>query len=767
MRLNGSRPFDAESRNTDKSDQSETPSLVEDTTKDKKLANITYVLQYLRLDGDGDYSRDRTVESETKASVVEAHDHGISVAKSVLEEYRECWQESRGNTNAGEVKTTSFISDPVLHVRSSILLNALKTIIEFESPPDALLVREYGHGEVSTNLGTGRFVFPFTDLYHHRDRLLDYREEVKKYHDQSYSDACREHIDILLEYLYSQLTPNLKTVERLWSQSVPKTTFDLIWLLLKPGSDVYVHDGNQLNAYVIESFHGGVQWGSPDVWPRPYIVTVWNLNYDGQSLSRSVKDITIGVFDGEREITSLPLFPTRFYGSSDASRIQYQEKLIERGRRFVQIVRKPTYQEYSGPSRLQGIRSFTRARVVIDHTSQPWHLNEVLGQSHRFIPCEQPYEIELGSRTRVPKCPCKRCEAKEIHQHTFQRRRFDDYDNIQLSSSTTLTDHQYSLCWSHVYAFVLKDRAWDILDVATLTEPRIETNIIDMLVMKPEANKKMIKAICEIYGGSYPHTFSSDFIQGKGEGQILLLHGPPGTGKTLTAESVAEYTKRPLLSITAADLGHEPEMLEQRLLRFFRDANKWNAIVLLDEADVYLETRSVENLRRNSIVSIFLRALDYFQGILFLTTNRVGSFDEAFMSRIHVQIGYDPLDEPSRQQIWDNHFNKLARNHEENALEIRYTYQAKDYVRNSPRLRDLNWNGREIRNAFQTAVALACYQAKQEQRSIPELTDEHLNQVVTMSQNFKDYMRAVRGEEKRKAYIAQLRNDNKNASGDA
>lgn len=68
-------------------------------------------------------------------------------------------------------------------------------------------------------------------------------------------------------------------------------------------------------------------------------------------------------------------------------------------------------------------------------------------------------------------------------------------------------------------------------------------------------------------------------------------------------ESVAEYIQRPLLSITAADLGHEPEVLEKNLLRFFRNASKWDAIVLLDEADIYLERRSANDLRRNSIVS--------------------------------------------------------------------------------------------------------------------------------------------------------------------
>ena len=132
----------------------------------------------------------------------------------------------------------------------------------------------------------------------------------------------------------------------------------------------------------------------------------------------------------------------------------------------------------------------------------------------------------------------------------------------------------------------------------------------------------MIKAICETYAvkEDRENLFYADYIKGKGEGQVMLLHGPPGTGKTLTAgmrritwcitqmlmsppESVAEYTRRPLLSITAADLGQEPDDLEASLLQFFRNANRWNAIVLLDEADIYLERRSTNELRRNSIVS--------------------------------------------------------------------------------------------------------------------------------------------------------------------
>lgn len=95
---------------------------------------------------------------------------------------------------------------------------------------------------------------------------------------------------------------------------------------------------------------------------------------------------------------------------------------------------------------------------------------------------------------------------------------------------------------------------------------------------------------------------------------------------------------------------------------------------------------------------MFLRALEYFQGILFLTTNRVGSFDEALMSRIHVQIGYDPLEDSSREKIWENHFKKLEENHKNEGQQIMYTYLAKEFVQMSPELKKLKWNGREIRN---------------------------------------------------------------------
>ncbi|KAL2808966.1 hypothetical protein BJX63DRAFT_374638 [Aspergillus granulosus] len=737
----------------------------DEATEENDGPKISYVAKYLVPDDDGDLVYHS--EQQFTEKITDKKTFGTEKKGTVLEEHREVSCHGK-DPKAPPEKRIDNVGIPILYVRSQILHDALKAVISFQSVPDTYYSKRWRGRDITSSLEQGRFVYPFTDLWHYRHKLTEYRDQVKETHDPEYSESCRGAIDDMLGYLQDEPPIPVDEAELMWHHSTPKTKFNSLWLLLKPGSDVYVREQGQLNAYVVEGFTGGPQWTVPESRISPFRVHVWNLNFDGLILTRSSKVVIIPVFDGEREIRSLPVFPTEFHVDVDPEN-PLRQKLIDRGKNFIAMVKKPTLREYTGPSRLQGIREFTRARVVIDHTSQPWFLkhaaNDFRDDKEAPLPVQTVPGVELGERTRVPGCPCKSCHANETQQQGIQRRKFDDYDDIDLNVKTDLTDHQYMLCWSHVYAFVLKDRVWDLLDVSHMEPPRIQKNIIDLLVMKPEGNKQMIKAICEIYGGTYTQSFSSDFISGKGEGQIILLHGPPGTGKTLTAESVAEYSGRPLLSLTSADLGQEPDALEQNLLRFFRDAKKWNAIVILDEADVYLEARSSQDLTRNSIVSIFLRALDYFQGILFLTTNRVGSFDEAFMSRIHVQIGYDPLDDGSRQQIWDNHFKKLSRNRELNGQEIRCSYDAKEFVRKSKELQVLKWNGREIRNAFQTAVALACYQAKQEGNDVPELTDDHLRQVVSMSQNFKTYLHNVRGAEEEMAYAARLRNDEAKASG--
>jgi hypothetical protein len=104
--------------------------------------------------------------------------------------------------------------------------------------------------------------------------------------------------------------------------------------------------------------------------------------------------------------------------------------------------------------------------------------------------------------------------------------------------------------------------------------------------------------------------------------------------------------------VSAGELGTDPRTLEAELQKILDIAHAWGAVLLLDEADVFLEKRTIQDIHRNALVSIFLRLLEYFQGILFLTTNRVETFDDAFQSRIHIALRYGELSTKAKKSVF-------------------------------------------------------------------------------------------------------------------
>ncbi|RYC65182.1 hypothetical protein CHU98_g1061 [Xylaria longipes] len=712
------------------------------------IPKVTYTVSYhsaigpYRTEGPliRSFSYDNAVvlaRSYSNAEEISVLEEKVSVIVSEVRDHQEYGKSTLAH------KPKLFAGDMVgkksLRIHSPFLLNTLRSIIKYSSSIPS--VRNWYCG-----LEHGEFPYPYMDLFHHKRDLLSSKNDTtgpRANHTSEYNAICDGHIDLLLEYLENEPVVQHKLSEDRWAKKTPTTTFAGFWLLMKPGSDVYIREGGQLNAYVVDSVSGGVhsEPRSTSDRVRSYIVRVWNLTYDGKLIRRQAKAIEIPMFDNERDILSLPVFPARFQDNKDGG--ARKQQLIDRGKKVFRFAKCPTFLEYTGLGLTPGWKKYNRARVIIEHESQPWNRIGFTGpdDSKDSWPRGMPLAMD-------PRGPEERRERLELDpMYTWYLVSFSDYDKINPKDTSELSEHQYMLCMSHMFGFILKDRTYDLLDVGCLSDVKIVGNAIDKLVMRPEANKDTIKAIVKTYvDNGQPGVFSADFIQGKGEGQIFLLHGPPGTGKTLTAgmdngqssrvdtntppESVAEYTRRPLLCITAADLGHEPIELEKNLLRFFTDAQNWDAIVLLDEADVYLERRSTNDLRRNSIVS--------------------SHFDEAFISRIHVSIGYERLDEKARGQIWENLFRKLKEDHKNGGPEIRYEYEAKEYVKKSEEVKKLQWNGREIRNAFQTAVALATFEANtakqkgiSDERRIPEVKESHLTQVVNMSAAFKDYIIAT------------------------
>lgn len=143
-----------------------------------------------------------------------------------------------------------------------------------------------------------------------------------------------------------------------------------------------------------------------------------------------------------------------------------------------------------------------------------------------------------------------------------------------------------------------------------------------------------------------------DIVAGKSGGTTVLCAGPPGVGKTLTAEVYSEIIKRPLYRVHSGQLGLNVAAMEAALKDVLTRAQRWGAVMLIDEADVYIKRRD-NDITMNAVVGVFLRVLEYFNGLLFLTTNRIDDIDEAIVSRCIALIRFYPPDAVARKKIWN------------------------------------------------------------------------------------------------------------------
>lgn len=195
--------------------------------------------------------------------------------------------------------------------------------------------------------------------------------------------------------------------------------------------------------------------------------------------------------------------------------------------------------------------------------------------------------------------------------------------------------------------------------------------------------------------------------------------------------------------VSAGELGTDSRYLETELQKILDICHAWGAILLLDEADVFLEKRNLHEISRNALVGIFLRQLEYFQGILFLTTNRVEvshatplspphnrkhllltllqTFDDAFQSRIHIALRYENLTQKAKKAIFKI-FVERVRVLEK--LDLK-PFTEDDYE--SLAKHDLN--GRQIKNTIRTAQALAVNKGE-------PLGMEHISQVLDVQNSF-------------------------------
>ncbi|KAF0322177.1 ATPase [Colletotrichum asianum] len=605
-----------------------------------------------------------------------------------------------------------------LRIHSIALINAIQSVVQYYPGQDL-------SGEYIT------IPWPYPVLVHHFDELEQFR---KDYSSKARDELCiREknaaaHLRVLLQYLEEEVMRDVREEQERNKKGLE--TFDWLWVSHKPGRTVLTKGviDYDWQPKVVHSLTGGTLDNPPSAW----LIHSWRLAYNGYVVQRVWNQReTVLKYDGERESIT-ENFATKVFDPSTSDQFLGDEsalELIRNGKRYAEMLEPRCYQhrgETAGPSPIK-----VDGLVMVDFKTQ---YNDYPGELSTFVGLDD-------LRNWVSDCTCDVCHQRK--QDRSQQKHTPSLFQEFGTKTNGFSAHELLLMPTLVAAYVFRTRNWEDVRVHNLYEPEFNENMISHLVMS-ESRLKTLKALSKSFARVTQteevltdKRWSADFVRGKGNGLIFLLHGKPGVGKTCTAECIAEFTRRPLMILTTSDIGTEPTAVEENLTSNFKKAMKWGAVLLIDEADVFMERRTTSDLTRNSLVAGFLRALEYYDGILFLTTNRVGSFDDAFISRIHIQLYYPDFSDEERQKVWKTFINKLVR---ERGETIRLTIDAKEYIE-STRMQGLKWNGREIRNAFQTAVALAEYEADKDSEGRIKVKDDHLKAVVDLSKDFKTYLK--------------------------
>lgn len=601
------------------------------------------------------------------------------------------------------------------------------------------------------------------------DLPLDPKLEIGSCGDEEIAKAIQEHLDFGalnmemepcdedtaydLAALLRLLAPiyRMRVVPTMTSRLLspePLVKYETLYLFMRPGTLVYVQQ-SVFKANRQSDSHREDDWFGEDKERSAWIVSswsyqtknstssddyqdidrlvilLWSIQYDGKFFQRGVRVATMPRFEGSRAIKTLQIIPWDIQDRFDGGELR--RRLEKRGQKFLSILREPAaHREYENP------RSGYNGQIIIDPEAYMQYSTSPYDETLH------PYPIVDGGGGK----------------------KFRGLTDFTASNSENFSrvNEVYVLLPRRIEGFGLKTKRWMVFEIDNISEkaPVPSLNQLENeLVLISDADKESLRTV--LPKGEKPVGVCSDFVQGKGEGKIFLLYGPPGTGKTLTVECVANDTGRPLLSLTAQDVGLTTSTnAEMNLRQWFTLAAKWDAILLIDEADLFLEQRREGSLERNSLSTVFLRTMEYYEGVLFLTTNRAGHIDDSFISRITCPIAYHPLSQETKSKI----IRKFVRKFEETGT-IEIQQRAETYV--IEHCTDLN--GRQIRNVLQNAVAIAEVQQRSERNSTHKSSpaEQQLQGAEALSVKWHHVKAAVERQTEFRLYLNSLKGKDENA----
>ncbi|KAK0742028.1 hypothetical protein B0T21DRAFT_381752 [Apiosordaria backusii] len=578
-----------------------------------------------------------------------------------------------------------------------------------------------------------------------KGRKRNHRKEQKRLVDK------RKHLKVLIKYLDKDYAEIKKSLYPMLKNGL--ITFDLLWALWKPNTLAFAQtygspDEPRVLKIEIAEKHSSFMKGDYYYLEGKY------FEYDGKQFGYGSVSEEIVEFRGARKITSLNCYPLSYHKNE----AKVRKELVERGKKFVSLagVYYKSHQGMAYYKKKKGVVKVNiNGRIMVDpaihrRINPNYPISLVRPKDHDVYSddessddsdcsgCGSDEEESYKRNMRVcrpnmngpenttgeklEKVSAQNEEAAEDIKDGEDEDKNDGprNDSKDAKKIPEFSEEDYLIASPVVLGFSFAEKLWLEFTVSGVKEIQWNETAYDSLVLESKT-KDIVRALVESHKYHAAESID-DVIQGKGRGLVAVLHGPPGTGKTLTAEGISELLKCPLYMVSAGELGTDSRFLESELQKILDICHAWGAILLLDEADVFLEKRNMHDIHRNALVSIFLKQVEYVQNILILTTNRVETFDDAFQSRIHIALRYDNLDHKAKKAIFKI-FIERVRAHEGSKLG---PFTDSDYENLARR----ELNGRQIKNTVRTAQALAVNKGE-------ALCMSHIRQVLDVQANFE------------------------------